>query len=166
MASLILPTDVTSAIVDGRNTLLPTDITIATLNARNLKGSIICTSSGQHHFGIFPHVSDKFPSGKICLKLGFGGQGRFKDGAYGLRHIWEKHRQEISAKSALDIVLFLEKVISAGAEVIIDNTKDPDKPLILESKSGMAVVAINGGNYYITSAYDRKSHKGTVVGNL
>lgn len=150
MASLILPTDITTAILDGKST----------------KNSIVCTSYGESFFSMFPHVSDTFPSGKICLKLGFGGFGLSKDGAFGLRHIWEKHRTEINATSALDIVLFLEKVVSAGSVVLIDNKKDPDKPLILESKTGMAVVEFKSGNYYITSAYDRKSHKGTVIGNL
>lgn len=146
--------------------ILPTDITTAMLSDKKTKNSIVYTSGGDSFFGIFPHVSNTFPSGQICLKLGFAGFGPLKSGAFGLRHIWEKHSTEINATNALDIVLFLEKVISAGSVVIIDNNKDPDKPLILESKTGMAVVGLNNGTYYITSAYCRSSHKGTVVGNL
>ena len=148
------------------NLILPTDITTAILNDKKTKNSIVCTSSGKDSFSTFPHVSDKFPQGKICLKLGYIGFGDFRDGAFGLRHIWDKHRTEIGAVSALDVVLFLEKVVAKGSVVIIDNKKAPDKPLILESLTGMAVVEFNNGAYYITSAYDRKSHKGVVIANL
>lgn len=52
------------------------------------------------------------------------------EGAYGLRHIWDKHRVEIGATSAEDIVIFLESILLAGAEVLIDPKKAKTKRLL------------------------------------
>ncbi|MFS1985993.1 hypothetical protein BCU00_019800, partial [Vibrio breoganii] len=47
---------------------------------------------------------------------------------------------ELNSQNAEDVVKFIESVLQVGAEVIIDPKKSPNKPLIVESNTGMVVV--------------------------
>ncbi len=91
-------------------------------------------------------------------------------GAFGLRHIWDKHRNEFNAQDASDIISFVETIITAGADIIVDTNKGPNKPLIVESSAGMAVLepknVMNQPSYSIITAYTRKQHPGVLIGNL
>nr|WP_010890242.1 hypothetical protein [Salmonella enterica]AAB91550.1 hypothetical protein [Salmonella enterica subsp. enterica serovar Berta] len=112
---------------------------------------------------------------KIILKLGDSGfynkRTESLEGAYGLRHIWDKHRVEIGATSAEDIVIFLESILLAGAEVLIDPKKGQNKAIVVESGTGMMILELKKPNgedpyYSIITAYDRKSHPGTKLHTL
>ena len=152
--------------------LTPNDISQQDLIAKNRKNSLIATCDGNDNFGIFPQVHE-FPSGNIYLKLGYAGyykKGRNSpEGAFGLRHIWDKHRNEFNGQNALDIISFVETIITTGADIIVDLNKDPNKPLVVESSVGMAVLKPTIGNtpsYSIITAYTRKQHPGVLIGNL
>lgn len=152
--------------------LLPSDITEAVLNEKKTKNARVAKSDGSEFFLDLPYMNADFPAGKIILKLGDSGFYNKKtgnlEGAYGLRHIWDKHRTELGATSAEDIVIFLESVLLAGAEVLIDAKKGPNKAIIVESGTGMMILELKKPQgedpcYSIITAYDRKSHPGIKV---
>lgn len=152
--------------------LLPQDITSAILLGKKKKNSRVCKIDGSEFFFTIPHLSADFPGGNIILKLGDPGyynkSQKKLEGAYGLRHIWDKHRAEIGATCAEDIVNFLEKILLSGAQVLLDPKKGPDKVIVVESGTGMMIVELKKPNnedayYSIVTAYDRKSHPGTVL---
>lgn len=151
------------------------DVSLEMLNKKTQKNAKVTNSTGQLSFGIIPKLNDKLPQGEVILKLGYKGfyspGDREPKGAFGLRHIWDKHKTEINAQSASDIILFIEDVMVAGAEILIDRNKSLEKPLIVESKTGMVIVELKmpheeDAYYSVVTAYDRKSHPGTLVGNL
>lgn len=155
--------------------LLPSDISGGMLNKKNTKNAKVTNSNGETTFGVMPRLNDKFPSGNITLKLGDSGfydhKTKTLKGAFGLRHIWDKHRSEINAGSAEDVVTFVENVLTTGAEVLLDHNKDPNKPLIVESTHGMLVVELKEPQgeepyYSVITAYVRKSHPGTLLGKI
>ena len=149
----------------------PSDLTQLIVEAKNHKNSYVASSKSILSFGKFPANNYGFPEGDIKLKLGHIGVGRNRLGGFGLRHIWEKHGSECGLTCPTQVPAYLESIITIGAHVLIDKDKAPDKPLILESKVGMAILTINKPNpgasfYTITSAYSRKSHKGNVIATL
>ncbi|MBJ4496672.1 hypothetical protein JGE14_23070 [Salmonella enterica subsp. enterica serovar Derby] len=152
------------------NLLLPRDIVEAVLNDKKTKNARVAKCEGSEFFLELPSMNAEFPAGKIILKLGDSGfynkRTKSLEGAYGLRHIWDKHRVEIGATSAEDIVIFLESILLAGAEVLIDPKKGQNKAIVVESGTGMMILELKKPNgedpyYSIITAYDRKSHPGT-----
>lgn len=155
--------------------LLPRDITNAILVGKKTKNSRVSKNDGSEFFFTLPHLSADFPEGKVILKLGdlgYYNQSKQKlEGAYGIRHIWDKHRSEIGATCAEDIVKFLENIFLTGAQVLLDPRKGPNKVIVVESGTGMMIVELkkpqNEDAYYsIITAYDRKSHPGTILHTL
>lgn len=155
--------------------LLPRDITNAILSEKKKKNSRVSKNDGSDFFLTLPNLSADFPDGKVILKLGDSGyynQSKKKlQGAYGLRHIWDKHRAEIGATCAEDIVNFLEGILLSGAQVLLDQNKGPNKVIVVESGTGMMIVELNKPQnedpyYSIVTAYDRKSHPGTMLHTL
>ncbi|WP_126169631.1 hypothetical protein [Shewanella khirikhana] len=148
----------------------PSDVTTALAAQKTAKNARIANTSGQVSFGIFPLNSHGYQSAPIILKLGFIGYASQRTGAYGLRHIWEKHGQEIGISNPSDVPSFIESILIPGAEVIIDSTKSA-KPLIIESKTGLITVGFStppneAPHYHIITAYTRKNHPGTVIATL
>ncbi|EJG0899092.1 hypothetical protein C4H01_RS24445 [Vibrio parahaemolyticus] len=155
--------------------LIPNDISNQKLRKKTTQNARVTKNDGVGSFGKVPKLNDAFPEGEIVLKLGSSGFfdpiSRDLKKAFGLRHIWDKHRTEIGATTAQDVVAFVESVLQSGAEILIDKNKDPSKPLIVESSVGMVIVELKqpqgeDAYYSIITAYDRKSHPGTLVGNL
>lgn len=155
--------------------LLPSEITTAALTEKKTKNARVAKNDGSEFFLDIPYMNADFPAGKIILKLGDSGfynkMTRNLDGAYGLRHIWDKHRTEIGAASAEDIVIFLERILLAGAEILIDSKKGPNKAIVVESGTGMMILELKMPHgedpyYSIITAYDRKSHPGTILHTL
>lgn len=157
------------------NIFNPTDIDNDVLDKKNMKNSRVTNNKGNLSFGTIPKLNDNFPKGEIHLKLGDSGfyshNHHEPKGAFGLRHIWDKHGDELNSQNAEDVVKFIESVLQVGAEVIIDPKKSPNKPLIVESNTGMVVVDLKEPQneepfYNIITAYDKKAHPGNVMGNL
>ncbi|CAM3273180.1 hypothetical protein [Moritella viscosa] len=155
--------------------LLPNDVSQQMLDSKKTKNAKVTNSNGTCSFGVMPNLGARFPTGNIILKLGDSGfydrNERKLKAAFGLRHIWDKHKVEIGATNAFDVIEFIESVITVGAEIIIDQNKDPNKPLIVESTAGMVVVELKQPQgeepyYSIVTAYDKTRHAGTLVGNL
>lgn len=150
----------------------PHTITTQHLDSKNAKNTKILTTSGDAIFGVMPQLSPDLPEGNIILKLGDSGfydrHTKQVKSAFGLRHIWDKHRIEIVASNATEIVVFIESIIT---NVIIDNSKSKDKPLIVKSNMGIVVVELKTPqneppHYSIITAYTRKSHPGTLMASL
>lgn len=152
-------------------TLHPNDITLELASLKTRKNTRILNDLGQESFGTFPANKHNFPAGEIYLKLGVIGFTEARKGAFGLRHIWEKHQSDLELKCIQDIPAFIEKVLSEGAEVIVDKSKSPDKPLIVESNSGLITLALETPkglppHYNIITAYNRKNHPGVVIATM
>ena len=132
------------------------------------KNQFVTNTSGGLSFGTMPINNHGFAQLEIRLKTGYIGKGWTRQGAYGVRHIFEKHGSELNLTCPSQVSSFIESIITTGAEVIIDNNKDPLKPLIIESNNGMVITAISGcqSYYNIISAYDRKQHPGIVIANF
>ena len=149
----------------------PQDVTLAIANLRTQKNARVSNSRGQISFGLFPSNNHNFPVGDIHLKLGFIGNGHRRKGAYGLRHIWEKHGAELGLTAPLQVPDFIKTVLQPGANVIVDHSKSSDKPLIVESNNGLVTLGVVKPNneppyYHIITAYGRKSHPGIIIANL
>ena len=144
------------------------DITI--LPGNHKRGSVVERACSNITYGQFPPNNFGFPVGDIVLKLGYCGFGPSKKGATGLRHIWDKHHKEIGLSCPSEIPCFIETVIKQGSSVLIDHGKSTDKPLVLSSSTGMAIlcqkVSQNRNIYEIITAYTRRQHPGTVIATL
>lgn len=148
----------------------PSDITLEHVSKKNKPNSLITNQLGHISFGDFPANNHDFPEATIILRLGLIGYGYGRLGAFGLRHIWEKHRIDLGITNPSEVVNFIESIIQPGAEVLIDKKKSPNKPLIIESSNGL--ISLNLTNigdqpvYSIITAYDRKSHPGNVIATI
>ncbi|HAS6415324.1 TPA: hypothetical protein I7256_22710 [Vibrio vulnificus] len=153
------------------------EITLDVMTHNRTKNALIESANGVVSFGLFPENNNGFPSADIRLKLGYiGFTGRKKgvyvqrEGAYGLRHIFEKHNQELGMSCPSEVISYVKSVISPGAEILVDYRKAPDKPLVIESSTGIIVLSLNGvganQHYNIITAYSRFSHPGTVIATI
>ena len=146
------------------------EITLDVMTHNRTKNALIESSNGVVSFGLFPENKNGFPSVDMRLKLGFVGSGRGRTGAYGLRHIFEKHNQELGMSCPSEVISYVKSVISPGAEILVDYRKAPDKPLVIESSTGIIVLSLNGvganQHYNIITAYSRFSHPGTVIATI
>ena len=147
------------------------EITLELVSLKNKKNTRVLNELGQESFGNFPANNHNFPVGEIYLKLGYIGYTNARSGAFGLRHIWEKHGTELGLQEPKEILGFIKKVLAEGAEVIVDSMKDPNKPLVVESSSGLITLALETPNnklpnYHIITAYSRKSHPGVVIATI
>jgi len=145
------------------------------LTGKGTKNARVCTSIGSDFFLDIPSISADFPAGKIILKLGDSGfynrSSKRLECAYGLRHIWDKHRTEIGATCATDIIIFLEGILHQGAEMLLDSSKGPNKAIVVESGTGMMILELKRPQgeapyYSVVTAYDRKSHPGILLYTL
>lgn len=143
------------------------------MSEKSKKNSFVCMPCGAFSFGAFPPNNAHFPEGDIRLKLGLVGYitgNNERQGAFGLRHIWEKHGSELGLTCPAETIHFIKNVITSGAQVLIDSHKNPDRPIIIESKVGMAILNLQASThdvyYSIISAYNRKQHPGTVIAKI
>ncbi|EGQ7796282.1 hypothetical protein RG677_004805 [Vibrio parahaemolyticus] len=150
--------------------LSSTDVTKELLSKSNTKNHRILSSSGNVSFGQLPHINDNFPSGEIHLRLGFVGIGSARTGAFGLRHIVEKHGPEIGIDDAAGAIEFIELVLSAGAVIKLDG-KGGTKPLVINSSHGMVILEKKtprdeAVHYSIITAYEKINYPGTILGEM
>jgi len=146
-------------------TILHSDLSVEWMSHKRSKNAFVTTTNGSLSFGAFPKNSAHWPELEIRLKVGFAGFGRTRSGAFGVRHIYEKHSQEIGITCPSQISGYIESIITDGATVIVDTVKDENAALVIESKTGLVILRLSKDKTYydIISAYDRKSHPGTVI---
>lgn len=145
-----------------------TDLNLECMGHNKKKNSFVTTSSGSISFGIFPENNNQWPTLEIRLKLGLVGHGKGRLGAFGVRHIFEKHGQEMNLTCPSEVSGHIESVIKTGAIVMVDSKKDPNKPLIIESSTGMAILTLSKCKtyYHIISSYKRFSHPGITIATI
>jgi hypothetical protein len=152
--------------------LLPSYLTESLLTSASTKNKKIFSPTNKLSYGRIPAApAFKVAAGEIYLRLGFVGVGRSKSGAFGARHIWDKHKGDLNIKEPSDIPKVVASILRNGADVLVDKSKSADRPLVLNSNIGIVILqpkktAEGGIEYSIVSAYGRRNHKGTVIGQL
>ena len=146
--------------------------TVLLLQSSQCPNSRILTSDGKEVFCRFPANKHNLPEGNVILKLGKVGvkRGSQRIGAYGLRHIFEKHRRDLKLKNAEDAVMFVEKVLTKGSRVFIDRLKS-DKPIVISASIGLVILEpkiVRGQEacYSVVTAYARKAHPGVLIAKV
>lgn len=146
------------------------DVTEDLLFGSNTKNQRILNSDGNESFGTLPHINEDFPSGSIFLRLGFKGSGFSRRGAFGLRHIIEKHGSEIGFDDAVGAIAFVEQILSTGAVIKLDR-KDGVRLLVINSSHGMVILEKKTPqgepiHYSIITAYGKVNYPGTILGQM
>lgn len=150
------------------STIHHNDLSIEWMSHKRSKNAFVTNTKGNLAFGIFPTNNNHWPELEIRLKVGFAGFGKARSGAFGIRHIFEKHGKEIGLTCPSEIPSYIESIITKGATVIVDSAKDANAALVIESQTGLVILRLSKDKAYydIISAYDRKSHPGTVIATL
>lgn len=152
--------------------LLPGALTPQLLSSSGSKNEKLFSPTNNLSYGRIPAVpAFNVEAGDIYLRLGFVGMGYARSGAFGARHIWEKHQIDLNLKQPSDIPQVVASILQNGANILIDKSKAADRPLVLNSNVGIVILepkktADGNTEYSIVSAYARKNHKGTVIGQL
>lgn len=152
--------------------LLPEYLTEKLLTSSSTKNRKVFSPTNKLSYGRIPDApAFNIKAGDIYLRLGFSGSGKNKSGAFGARHIWDKHRGDLSLQYPSDIPKVVASILSKGANVLVDKSKSADRPLVLNSNVGIVILqpkktAEGGIEYSIVSAYGRRNHKGTVIRQL
>lgn len=149
--------------------LKDTELTEELMTAHTTKNKkVLNPQSGTLIFGKIPENPTGIPSGVIHLRLGYVGSGRKRSGAFGARHIWEKHKADLSISSPSEVPQILANILEPGVNILYEDTK---KPVVLNTSKGLVSLQLkkneSGGNEYsIISAYGRKNSRGIVFAKL
>ena len=149
--------------------LKKTDLTCKLMVANTTKNNkVLNPESGTLVFGKIPDNPTGIPSGLIYLRLGYIGNGATRKGAFGARHIREKHKTDLSILKPEDVPKTLADILVAGVDILYE---DSNKPVVLNTRQGLVSLQLkkdpNGSNEYsIVSAYGRKDSRGVVFAKL
>lgn len=151
-------------------------LTVATINQKKNKNSkILNPSIEQLSFGQVPQNNNHVPSGHIYLRLGDKGVVRGGNivGAFGARHVWDKHRKDLNLSKPQDIAIRIGSIMTAGVDILIDPTRATSsvRPVVLNTAIGVVALQLKHSasgvpEYSIVSAYGRKTNPGIVIGKL
>lgn len=147
------------------------ELTLQLMNCNNRKGTrVINPLTGLMTFGAIP-ANSHVPEGDIFLKLGIRGRGYDRLGAFGVRHIWDKHGAELGAAMPGDIPSKVYEILAPGADILLDTTKGAGKIITLNTSKGMVILQEEkAGNYCsiysIITAYTKKTAKGILIASL
>ncbi len=141
------------------------------LGVHNPNRKILNPVTGGLSFGRIPKNRSGIPEGEVHLRVGKIGFGKDKKGAYGARHIWDKHRVDLKITKPENLTTILLKIFMDGAEILVDPNKniDPYRPLILSRKYGMGIVERRGKDlaaYNVISAYSKTAVPGILIGKF
>lgn len=149
------------------------DLSKDVMSARTTKNAFVTNpNTGSLSFGKIPANNFGITEGEIYLKLGSIGFGRSREGAFGARHVWEKHKKDLAIPSPEVTAQVVADILQEGVEVIVnfDAKEQHLRPVVLNTTKGRVILeekAINGvACYTIISAYGNRNAPGTVIGNL
>ncbi|WP_434363076.1 hypothetical protein NF212_25345 (plasmid) [Parasalinivibrio latis] len=155
------------------NTIDSTQLDLITLGNKNQKNNFIVNPrTGRLSFGRIPPNNLGVAEGEIYLKLGYIGFGPQKKGAYGARHIWEKHQIDLNLGNPQDIAVRLLDIMAVGVDILVDFSArhNPARPVILNTSVGRVALTAESKQgvpcYSIVSAYGARNAPGTVIGTL
>lgn len=146
-----------------------TDLTCELMQANTTKNKkVLNPDNGTLIFGKIPDNPTGIPSRLIYLRLGYIGNGVARKGAFGARHIWEKHQTDLSIQKPEDVPKTLADILTAGVDILYE---DSNKPVVLNTQKGLVSLQLkkdpNGDNEYsIVSAYGRRNSRGVVFAKL
>jgi len=149
--------------------LKATDLTAVLMSANTTKNNkVLNPINGGLIFGKIPVNPTGIPSGCIYLRLGYVGKGYNRAGAFGARHIWEKHRTDLNITKPENTPLKLAQMLTEGVDVLYE---DANKPVVLNTSQGIISLQLkkseDGKNEYsIVSAYYRTQARGIVFCKL
>lgn len=145
------------------------ELTLKLMSSNSTKNNkIINPESGSVIFAEVPENKTGIPSGFINLKLGFIGTGRDRRGAFGARHIWEKHKLDLNIQSPDLLPQIIKDILQPGVDILYESK---DKPVVLNTVKGLVSLqlkkdALGNNEYSIISAYGRKNSRGVVFAQL
>ncbi|KAB2825791.1 MULTISPECIES: hypothetical protein [Aliivibrio] len=149
-----------------------TDLNEQLMSGKNEKNAkIVNPKTGKLSFGRVPDNNNDIPSGDIYLKLGLMGRGFKRYGAFGARHIWEKHNVDLCIPKQEMLPQIIADMLVEGTNVLVNFAiKNNKRPVVLNTKLGRVALEPEmkaGKTYYsIVSAYGNKNAPGTVIGTL
>lgn len=137
-------------------------------SAKNTR--ILNPTTGDFRFGYIPE-NPVIDSGHIYLCLGYDGFGPDRRGAFGARHIWDKHQVDLNLTQFADVPHTVASILTEGCNVLVDQNKGgPTKPIVINTPHGMVSLQHklidNVPEYHVLTAYGRNDHPGTVVAQL
>jgi hypothetical protein len=150
------------------------DLTDAFMSKKNKRGTkVVNPNTGKTSFGRIPQNNNGIPEGEIYLKVGYEGYGHKRSGAFGARHIWEKHKIDLNIPQAKNVPSIIASILKKGVDVLVDfqANHSPARAVVLNTNIGRVALKQeqeqNGGvSYSIISAYGSKNAPGTVIGTL
>lgn len=147
----------------------PSDLSEEVMSGKNTKNALIANpQTNGVSFGRIPPNNSGVSEGDIYLKLGLIGHGNQRKGAFGVRHVWEKHQKDLGIEKPDDTPLIIAEILSEGVDILISGSGS--RPIALNTKYGVVILeqkTIDQVAYYsIVSAYGKKNVTGTVIGQL
>lgn len=151
-----------------------TDLNETLMSENKAKGSKITNpNTGKLSYGHIPKNNNGIPSGPIYLKLGQIGSGRLRQGSFGARHVWEKHKSDLNISKPEDTPQVIADILTEGVNILVNFNAghSPHRPVVLNTSFGRVALTLYkelGGidAYSIVSAYGNKNAPGTVIGTL
>jgi len=148
-----------------RNTEL-TDELLSMTKMKNVK--VLNPVTGTLIFGKVPANLSGIPSGFIYLRLGYVANGYLRQGAFGARHVWEKHRKDLNINAPENLPQILADILVVGVDILYEAT---NKPAVLNTHKGLVSLQLKkdstgSDEYSIVSAYNSRRSRGTVFAKL
>ncbi|MGL5719548.1 MAG: hypothetical protein ACRCYP_01955 [Alphaproteobacteria bacterium] len=152
-----------------------TDLNALVMADKKQKNAFVVNPiTGGLSFGRIPDNNNGIDAGEIYLKLGLVGHGKQRKGAFGVRHVWEKHQVDLGISKSEDTPSVIASILTEGADILVDMTSSstPARPIVLNTSLGIVVLEKKleqgtGVVYYsLVSAYGKKNMTGTVIGKL
>lgn len=150
----------------------PADLNEQLMSEKTKKNAKVTNpKTGNLSFGKIPENKNGIPSGEIYLKLGLIGHGHNRAGAFGARHIWEKHHVDLRITTQENTAQVIADILEEGVNVLVNfQNKNNKRPVVLNTKIGRVALEPETKNgttsYSIVSAYGNKNAPGTVIGTL
>lgn len=147
----------------------PSDLSEEVINGKNTKNALVTNpQTGGLSFGKIPPNNNGVSEGEIYLKLGLAGHGRLRKGAFGARHVWEKHKSDLGITTPDQTPMIIAEILSEGVDILLSTTDA--RPIALNTKYGVVIleekVIDQVASYSIVSAYGKKNIAGIVIGQL
>lgn len=148
----------------------PSDLSDVVMNGKNTKNALITNpQTNGVSFGRIPPNNSGVSEGEIYLKLGLIGHGRERKGAFGVRHVWEKHQKDLGIIKPEDTPRIIAEILSEGVDILLSGNTG-SRPIALNTKYGVVIleqkIIDQVTSYSVVSAYGKKNITGTVIGQL
>lgn len=150
------------------------DLTAELLADKTTKNTkVINPNTNNLSFGRIPQNNNNIPEGDIYLRLGLIGVTPSRSGAFGARHVWEKHKTDLQINNLQDIPHVVANILQPGSDILVDLNRnhDPHRTVVLNTSAGLVILEQKHSQtgiteYSIVTAYNRRNSRGVVIGKL